>query len=103
MSKLLRIVSILTTPLVAALFLATAQAQSPAGGEVTMSKQSALELLQQMDTLQNEVRELRNKVEVQANELARLQAAQRDLLTATQVLGRNMAVKCKNRRRRLVG
>jgi tol-pal system protein YbgF len=80
MSKLLRIVSILTTPLIAALFLATAQAQSPAGGEVTMSKQSALELLQQMDTLQNEVRELRNKVEVQANELARLQAAQRDLL-----------------------
>jgi tol-pal system protein YbgF len=82
MSKPLRVASILTTTLIVALSVSAAQAQwrPPAEGEVTMSKQSALELLQQMDALQNEVRELRNKVELQANELARLQAAQRDLL-----------------------
>jgi len=82
MSKLLRVASILTTTLVVALSLSAVQAQrrAPAEGEVTMSKQSALELLQQMEALQTEVRELRNKVELQANELARLQAAQRDLL-----------------------
>ncbi len=82
MSKLLRVASVLTTTLVVALSVSAVQAQSraPAEGEVTMSKQSALELLQQMDALQAEVRELRNKVELQANELARLQAAQRDLL-----------------------
>lgn len=82
MLKLLRVTSILTTTLIVALSVSAAQAQrrAPAEGEVTMSKQSALELLQQMDALQAEVRELRNKVELQANELARLQAAQRDLL-----------------------
>jgi tol-pal system protein YbgF len=82
MSKFVRVASILTTTLIVALSLSAAQAQSRASaeGEVTMSKQSALELLQQLDALQSEVRDLRNKVELQANELARLQAAQRDLL-----------------------
>lgn len=82
MPKLLHTASVLATTLIVALSVSVAQAQrrAPAEGEVTMSKQSALELLQQMDALQTEVRELRNKVELQANELARLQAAQRDLL-----------------------
>jgi TolA-binding protein len=39
-----------------------------------------MELLQQLEALQTEVRQLRNTVEVQTNELERLKAAQRDLL-----------------------
>jgi tol-pal system protein YbgF len=54
--------------------------QMPAGGEVTLSRQSAMELLSQLETLQTEVRQLRNRVELQGNELERLRARQRDLL-----------------------
>ena len=54
--------------------------QMPAGGEVTLSRQSAMELLSQLETLQTEVRQLRNRVELQSNELERLRARQRDLL-----------------------
>ena len=44
--------------------------QSPqmrAGGEVTLSRQSAMELLSQLEALQTEVRQQRNRVELQGN------------------------------------
>jgi TolA-binding protein len=69
----------LTVTLMVATTVPWANAQ-PTGGDVTLSRQSAMELLQQLEALQTEVRQLRNTVEVQTNELERLKAAQRDLL-----------------------
>jgi tol-pal system protein YbgF len=54
--------------------------QMPAAGEVTLSRQSAMELLSQLDALQTEVRQLRNQVELQGSELERLTTRQRNLL-----------------------
>ncbi len=66
----------------ASLPLAAAGQQSPqaGGGEITLSRQSAMELLSQLEALQSEVRQLRNRVELQGNELERLTARQRALL-----------------------
>jgi tol-pal system protein YbgF len=69
--------------LIVALLMATALPWANAqqrGGEVTMSRQSAMDLLEQLEALQTEVRQLRNTVELQTNELERIKAAQRDLL-----------------------
>lgn len=52
--------------------------RTPVQGEITLSRESAMELLSRMDALQAEVRELRNQVELQRNEIERLKAAQRD-------------------------
>lgn len=71
--------SLLTVALMAAMVVPSVRAQQT-GGEVTMSRESAMELLQQLEALQTEVRELRNTVELQTNELERLKAAQTNLL-----------------------
>lgn len=52
----------------------------PVEGEVTLPRQSAMELLSQMETVQTELRELRNQVELQKHELERLNTRQRELL-----------------------
>ena len=44
------------------------------------SREALTDLLQQLETLQTEVRNLRGQVEVQANEIERLKARQRELL-----------------------
>ena len=44
------------------------------------SREALADLLQQLETLQTEVRNLRGQVEVQANEIERLKARQRELL-----------------------
>ena len=72
-------VSSLIVALLMAMTVPSANAQQR-GGEVTMSRQSAMELLEQLEALQTEVRQLRNTVELQTNELERIKAAQRDLL-----------------------
>ena len=46
----------------------------------TPSREALADLLQQLETLQTEVRNLRGQVEVQANEIERLKARQRELL-----------------------
>ena len=74
-----RTVSLFIVALMMVAALPWAQAQQ-SGGEVTMSRQSAMELLEQLEALQTEVRQLRNTVELQTNELERIKAAQRDLL-----------------------
>lgn len=58
----------------------TGAQQVPVEGQITLSRQSVLELLSQIDALQAELRQLRNQVEVQGHELQRLKAGQRDLL-----------------------
>ncbi|MFQ6022478.1 MAG: tol-pal system protein YbgF, partial [Acidiferrobacterales bacterium] len=60
--------------------LAQATAQTATGGEVTLSRQSALELLSQMEAMQAELRELRNQIEVQSHDLERLKSGQREVL-----------------------
>ena len=50
------------------------------GGPATPSREVLADLLQQLESLQAEVRSLRGQVEVQTNEIERLKARQRDLL-----------------------
>ncbi len=85
--------------LITALFAPAIQAAGPAGGERSKlppvvelgetsasssasapSREALTDLLQQLETLQTEVRNLRGQVEVQANEIERLKSSQRELL-----------------------
>ncbi len=52
----------------------------PVTGKPLAARDSAVDMLQQLDELQNELKELRNAVEVQAHELTQLKSRQRDLL-----------------------
>lgn len=49
-------------------------------GEVTLSRDTALELVTQMEALQAELRQLRNQVETQAYEVERLKESQRQMM-----------------------
>lgn len=48
------------------------------GGQLTLPRESALDLLSRLDALETQLRELRNLVELQRNEIERLKSAQRD-------------------------
>ncbi len=50
------------------------------GGPASPSREALADLLQQLESLQTELRSLRGQVEVQTNEIERLKARQRDLL-----------------------
>ncbi|MFV1993626.1 MAG: YbgF trimerization domain-containing protein, partial [Acidiferrobacterales bacterium] len=53
---------------------------SSASGQLSASTESLVELLGQVDSLQNELQELRNQSEVQAYEIERLKKQQKDVL-----------------------
>ncbi|MFQ5936403.1 MAG: tol-pal system protein YbgF [Acidiferrobacterales bacterium] len=81
MPRFARVITpVFATALLALASLPLALGQQSPQGEVTLSRQSAMDLLAQMEALQAELRELRNAVEMQAHEVERLKAAQRELL-----------------------
>lgn len=53
---------------------------APASNTTRASPNALVDILQQLDLLQNEIKDMRNLVEIQANEIDRLQSRQRDLL-----------------------
>ncbi len=54
---------------------------SPAGGAVMSSRETLVDLMLQLETLQNEVRQLRGQLEVQSHEIEQLKKRQRDVFT----------------------
>ena len=63
--------------------------------KTSATSETLLELLGQVDSLQSELQELRNQSEVQAHEIERLKAQQKDVLQdLDQRLGQLLKVKC---------